>query len=314
MASQRIPVALVLALAPLCLTFPAIAAESADVHFSPLKQINRGNAGKLHVAWQYDSGDQYDGSEMQCNPLVKHGVLYATTPRLRIIALDAATGKLLWDFDAHRGQPVGGKQRNRGLSYWEDGTQRRIFVGIDHFIYALDAVTGKPADGFGENGRVDLRKGLGEGAEALTVQATSPGVVYKDLLIQGCSSGRGSPGRARSHSRLRRPHRRAALDFHTIPSPGEYGYDTWPKDAWKRIGGANSWAGLTLDAQRGIVFVPTGSAAFDFYGANRVGDNLFANCMLALNAETGRRVWHFQFVHHDVWDRDLPAAPALVSH
>jgi Glucose dehydrogenase len=239
--------------------------------------------------------------------------LYATTPRLRVIALDAATGKLLWDFDPRKGEKVTGKQRSRGLSYWASGSDRRIFAGLNEYLYSLDARTGKPDTAFGEGGRVDLRKGLRAGSDSLTVRATSPGVVYKDLLIQGTLVSEDLPA-APGHIR--------AFDvrtgkvrwmFHTIPQPGETGYETWPKDAWQRIGGVNSWPGLTLDERSGLVFIPTGSASFDFYGANRIGDNLFANCLLALNAETGERVWHFQFVRHDVWDRDLPSAPALVQ-
>ncbi len=270
------------------------------------------NVQNLKKVWQWDSGDEFPGSEMQCNPIVIGGVMYATTPRVRVVALDATTGKLIWDFDAHRGEKMSGKQRNRGLVYWADGDDRRIFVGIDNWLYALNARTGQPVPGFGENGRIDLRAGLGRSGEGLTVQATSPGVIYKDLLIQGTLCAEDLPA-APGHIR--------AFDvrtgkvrwmFHTIPQPGEFGYDTWPKDAYQRIGGANSWAGLTLDEKRGVVYVPTGSAAFDFYGANRIGDNLFANCLLALKADTGERLWHFQFVHHDVWDRDLPAAPVLV--
>jgi quinoprotein glucose dehydrogenase len=282
------------------------------MRYSPLSQINARNVHKLQPAWTFDSGDAYEGSELQCSPIVIDGVLYATTPRLRVIALDAATGKLLWDFDAHKGEKVTGKQRSRGLSYWASGNERRIFAGINEYLYSLDAATGKPVAAFGESGRIDLRKGLRAGADALTVRATSPGVVYKDLLIQGTLVSEdlpAAPGHIRAFD-VRTG--KVRWTFRTIPEPGEVGYETWPKDAWQRIGGANSWAGLTLDEQSGLVFVPTGSASFDFYGANRIGDNLFANCLLALNAETGERVWHFQFVRHDVWDRDLPSAPTLV--
>lgn len=281
-------------------------------HYSTLTQIDRSNVQKLERAWQFDSGDEFEGSELECNPIVLDGVLYATTPKLRVIALDAATGKLLWDFDAHHGQAVTAKQRNRGLTYWGDGDERRLFVGIDHYLYALSAKTGKPIPSFGKEGRIDLLDGLGVNAEGLTIQATSPGAIYKDLLIQGTLCAEDLPA-APGHIRAFDVHTGAIRwIFHTIPQPGEFGYDTWPKDAYKRIGGVNSWPGLTLDPKTGLVFVPTGSAAFDFYGANRLGDNLFANCLLALDAATGKRVWHFQFVRHDVWDRDLQAAPVLV--
>ncbi len=283
------------------------------VHYSTLTQINRENVSKLRRVWQFDSHDEFEGSEMECNPLVLDGIVYATTPRLRVVALDGRSGKMLWEFDAHSGKPVAQKQRNRGLVYWGDGDERRIFVGIDSDIYALNAKTGKPVASFGDDGRVDLHTGLGHEAQSLTIQATSPGVVYKDLLIQGTLVAEdlpAAPGHIRAFD-VRTG--KVRWTFHTIPQPGEFGYDTWPKDAWQRIGGANSWAGMTLDSKRGMVYVPTGSAAFDFYGANRAGDDLFANCLLALNAETGERIWHFQLVKHDVWDRDLPAAPALVQ-
>lgn len=293
--------------------WPTVGGNAAYTHYSPLKQIHRGNASKLQVAWKFDTGDAFNGSELQCNPIVIGGVLYATTPKLRVIALDAATGKLIWSYDPFEGKAVRNKVRNRGLTYWASGNDRRLFFGAGAYLVALDANTGKPATGFGVNGRVDLREGLGRDPQTLNVSLTSPGVVFQDLLIVGSIVPEGlpsAPGDVRAYDvrtgKLR-------WGFHTIPRPGEFGYETWPKDAWKHTGGANSWPGLTLDAKRGLVFVPTGSAAFDFYGADRPGDNLFANCLLALKAGTGERVWHFQFVRHDVWDRDLPTAPVLVS-
>jgi len=282
------------------------------MHYSPLTQIDRDNVRRLRRAWQFDSHDEFDGSEMQCNPLVIHGVVYATTPRLRVIALDASTGRQIWVFDAHHGKQGTAKLRNRGLTYWSDGRDARLFVGIDEFLYALDARTGKPAGGFGDGGRIDLHDGLGEHAKGLTISATSPGVIYKDLLIQGTLLSEDLPA-APGDIRAFDVHTgKIRWTFHTIPLPGEFGADTWPKNAREVVGSANSWAGLTLDEKRGVVYAPTGSAAFDFYGSNRLGNNLFANCELALDAATGRRLWHFQVVHHDVWDRDLPTAPTLV--
>ena len=286
---------------------------TGGMHYSPLAKINCKNVKGLQRAWQFDSNDQFEGSEMQCNPIILDGVLYATTPRLRVVALDAASGKMLWDFDAHRGERITSKLRNRGLAFWGEGDDRRIFVGIDQYLYALNAKTGQPISDFAQNGRLDLHEGLGDDFKDLTVQATSPGVVYRNLLIQGSLVAEdlpAAPGYIRAFDV-----KTGKLEwvFHTIPLPGEPGYETWPKDAYKRIGGANSWAGLTLDAKRGLVFAPTGSASFDFYGANRLGDNLYANCLLALDAKTGHLVWHFQLVKHDVWDRDLPSAPTLVK-
>ena len=283
-----------------------------NIHYSSLDQINRDNVHSLQVAWTFDSGDQHPKSEMECNPIVVDGVLYATTPNGNVVALDAATGDLRWRYDATEGLRNIGKVRNRGVTYWSDGADRRIFVGVRQFLVSLDAATGKPITSFGKAGRVDLREGLGR--EPLNwVTMTSPAVVYKDLVMVGGAMSEtlpASPGDIRAydvHSGQLR------WSFHTIPHPGELGYKTWPKTAWTYSGAANNWPGMTIDAKRGIVFVPTGSAASDFYGANRVGDDLFANCLIALNAETGKRIWHFQFVHHDIWDRDPPSAPALVT-
>lgn len=284
-----------------------------NIHYSTLKQITRANVHQLAVAWRYDTGDAFDGSVLQCNPVIVDGVLYATSPKLRVFALDAATGKERWSFDPNEGRRPQ-RTGNRGLTYWAAGAEQRIFFGYRQWLYALDAKTGKPVANFGQAGRVDLREGLGrDEAKNLNVGLTTPGVIYKDLLIVGSIVSEGlpaAPGHIRAYDtrtgRLR-------WTFHTIPQPGEFGYETWPKEAWQYSGGANNWSGMALDEKRGLVFVPTGSAAFDFYGANRHGDNLFANTLLCLDAATGQRKWHFQIVRHDLWDRDLPAAPALVT-
>lgn len=276
-----------------------------NIRYSQLNQINRDNVKRLQAAWTYDTGDMFPGSEMQCNPIVVDGVLFATTPKLRVIALDAATGALRWSFDP--GQRT--KARNRGVTYWH----QRIYFVAGHDLYSLDARTGKLIAGFGESGRVDLREGLGREPAAITISATTPGAIYKDLLILGSITAEdlpSAPGHIRAYDTRTGKIR---WIFHTIPQPGEFGYETWPKDAWTYTGSANNWAGMTVDEKRGLVFVPTGSAAFDFYGANRAGDNLFANTLLALNAATGERVWHFQAVRHDLWDRDFPAPPNLVT-
>ena len=262
---------------------------------------------QLAVAWSFDTEEE---GGLQTSPIIVKGVLYGISPTQKVFALDAATGQLLWKYDSG----IKGTQPDRGLAYWTDGRSSRILVGVLNFLYALDAATGKPIATFGKQGRIDLRENLGrEPAAAQSIYLTSPGVVYKDLVIVGGRNPEtlpAPPGNIRAYDvrtgKLR-------WSFHTIPHPGELGYDTWPKQAWKTSGAANNWAGMTLDAKRGILFVPTGSAAFDFYGADRIGDDLFANCLIALNAENGNRLWHFQGVHHDIWDRDFPSAPALLT-
>jgi quinoprotein glucose dehydrogenase len=284
-----------------------------QIRYSKLQQITKDNVGKLQVAWTYDTGDAFKGSEMQCNPIIVDGVMYGTTPKARLIALDAATGKLKWAFDPSPGKPVTAKQRVRGVMFWGSGKDKRVYYSYKHDFFALDATTGKLVEEFGTKGRIDLRQGLRRDPEKLTITLTTPGAVYKDLLIIGSLVSEGlpsAPGDIRAYSARTG---KLVWSFHTTPEPGEFGYDTWPKDAWKHLGGTNSWAGMALDEKRGLVFVPTGSASFDFYGANRAGDNLFANSLLCLRADTGKRVWHFQTVKHDVWDRDLPAPPNLVT-
>ena len=283
-----------------------------NIRYSPLAQIDRTNVARLRVAWTFDTGDVHPGSEMQCQPVVGDGVLYASTPTARVVALDAATGRLIWSFDPQPGRRAT-RVRHRGVTLWGEGRARRVFSTAGHYLYALDAGTGKPVPGFGREGRVDLREGLGRDPAAVSISVSTPGAVYRDLLILGSTVSEdlpSAPGDIRAFDALTG---RIRWTFHTIPHPGEFGYETWPKDAWLHSGGANNWAGMTVDAARGLVFVPTGSAAFDFYGADRAGDDLFANCLVALRAGTGERVWHFQAVHHDVWDRDFPSPPALVT-
>ncbi len=287
--------------------WPAYGGGPEDIRYSPLKQIDRSNVATLKLAWTYDTAD--GPGDPQTQPIVVGRVLYGVTPRHKVIALDAATGKLLWLFDSG----VPGSGPNRSLVYWANGDDRRIFAAVKNFVYALDAATGKTIPAFGANGRIDLREDLGRDPAKQSIVLTSPGVIYKDLLIVG---GRlpealpAPPGDIRAYDvrsgKLR-------WSFHTIPHPGEFGYDTWPKDAWNHSGAANNWAGMAVDEARGIVYAPTGSAASDFYGADRLGDNLFANSLIALNAATGERIWHFQSVRHDIWDRDFPSPPTLVT-
>ncbi len=285
---------------------------SESIRYSALTQIHRENVQRLQLAWKHDTGDAYEDSEMPCNPIVIGDVLYAVTPTLRIFALEAATGKSLWRAELP-GEFTRAQRRSRGVVWWGDEREERIFATKGPYLYALDARNGRLIPGFGDSGRVDLRVGLGRPPETLRIWARTPGVIYRDLLIQGSVMSEGlpaPPGDVRAYD-VRSGELR--WSFHTIPRPGETGYETWPAEAWKYAGAANSWAGLSVDLQRGLVFIPTGSASFDFYGANRHGENLFANSLIALRAATGERVWHFQLVRHDLWDRDLPAQPSLVT-
>jgi quinoprotein glucose dehydrogenase len=291
--------------------WPAYGGGPDVIRYSTLDQVNRSNVGNLKVAWTYDFGDSFADSQIESSPVVVGNVLYAISPRAAVAALDAASGKQLWRFN-----PVAGGQgssRTRGVSYWSDHNEARVFTVYQEWLYSLDARTGKPAPEFGTGGRIDLRAGLGRPPGSLEVTLTTPGVIYKDLLIIGSTVAEdlpAAPGDIRAYDVHTGKMR---WIFHTIPHPGEFGYKTWPPDAWKQSGGANDWAGMALDTARGMVFVPTGSPSFDFYGKDRHGDDLFANCLLALRADSGQRVWHFQFVRHDLWDRDLPAAPSLVT-
>jgi len=286
--------------------WPALGGGPQGIRYSSLDQINRTNVRQLEVAWTFDSGEE---GGLQASPIVVDGVVYTTTPKHHVVALDAATGALLWKFDS--GIKLSGA--NRGVTYWASGDDRRVFTGQDHFVYALDARTGQPIPGFGRGGRIDLAEDLGRPPAEQSIRLTTPGLVYKDLLIVGGRVSEGlpaTPGDIRAFD-ARTGERR--WSFHTIPHPGEPGYETWPRDAWRYSGAANNWAGMALDEARGILYAPTGSAAADFYGANRAGDNLYANSLIALDAATGKRTWHFQAVRHDIWDRDFPSQPSLVT-
>ncbi len=284
--------------------------------YSPADQITKDNVANLVLAWSFSTGDsdRENRLQLQCHPLMVNEKLYVSSGRGKLFALDAATGKLIWSFDALHDTTA--SEINRGSTYWESPDQRdkRIFFSSRTYLYALDAETGELKIGFGDSGRLDLRKGLDREISHESVNAPTPGVIYKNLLIMGSrvSEGPGpaAPGHIRAFDVITG---RREWIFHTIPHPGEYGYDTWPKDAWKTTGGANAWTGMTVDAARGTVFVPLGSPAFDFYGGDRKGMNLFGNSLVALDAATGKRKWHFQTIHHDLWDRDLPSPPGLVT-
>ena len=312
--SARLSAAMCTMMSAVCLAqsadWPVYGGNADHTHYSTLSQISPANVRRLSVAWTYDTRDAFKGSEMQTNPVVIDGILYGTTPKLRVFAIDAASGREIWSFDPNYGKPAPSRFRHRGLVVTGD----RVLVTYRNKLYALDRKTGQPIASFGDSsGFADMRNAFDRPAAAITISASSPGVVYKDLYIIGSTVSEAlpsSPGDIRAYDVASGTLRWV---FHTIPRPGEFGYDTWPADAWKVSGGANAWAGVTVDLQRGIVFAATGSAASDFYGANRVGDDLFANSLLALDANTGKRLWHFQVVRHDLWDWDLPAAPVLVT-
>jgi quinoprotein glucose dehydrogenase len=274
-------------------------------HFVDLDQIKKSNVSQLEVAWFYPHG------ATGFNPIVVEDVMYALGRNgSALIALDATTGKEIWIHDGLTGIIT------RGVNYWQSqsGKDRRLIFSINGYLQSIDARTGKSISSFGKNGVVDMREGLrrAEGTDR-RVQSRTPGKVWKNLLIMGSAAGEAwitPPGDIRAYDILTG---KRVWQFHTVPEPGEFGYDTWPKDAYKYVGGANNWGEMSVDEERGIVYIPTGSATYDFYGADRHGMNLFANCLLALDARTGKRLWHFQTVHHDLWDLDNVSAPQLVT-
>jgi quinoprotein glucose dehydrogenase len=313
---MRLPLCALLALGPVGLhagagrDWPVYLGDKAASHYSTLDGITLANVSRLEVAWTWHAGDARGNStQIQCNPLVIDGVLYGTTPQLRLFALDAATGRELWRYEPAEANGV-----NRGLVFWREGDDRRILFGAGRWLQAVDARTGRLIESFGDHGRVDLAEGLGRDVRGLAIQANTPGVICGHLLIMGMRVGEGPAPAAPGHIRAYDVRTgKLAWRFNTIPQPGEAGYETWPADAWQRTGGANVWTGLTVDEERGLVFCPVGSATFDFWGGDRRGDNLYADCLLVLDAATGKRVWHYQFTHHDLWDRDPPAPPTLLT-
>src|ERR1043166_646313 len=305
--------------------------DQAGTRYSPLNQINRNNVRLLKRAWVYHTGELDLGlrtasfqASFSATPLVVGGVMYLSTPSSRVIALDAETGRELWKYDPQQGRPVRGFNSHRGVAYWEGrapggrGRDRRILYGtVDGRLIALDAATGKPCPDFGDGGAVDLRVGMNAPSwddPTWGARVTSPPVVFKDLVIVGWglpeSPAKGPSGDVRAYN-VRTG--RLALTFHTVPRPGEVGHETWEGDSWKERSGANVWSMMSVDEGRGLVFLPVGSPTYDFYGGDRKGQNLFGNSLVALDAATGKLVWYFQTVHHDLWDYDLPAQPLLFT-
>jgi quinoprotein glucose dehydrogenase len=300
-------------------TWASYGGSKENIHYSALTGIDTSNVRQLQPAWEYHTKDGDSSSQIQVNPLIIDDILYGVSPRLRLFAIDAATGHNKWVFDpAH---PIPGDSLKiainacRGLAYYKGSQEdQRLFYGAGSYLFCIDAMKGTPVKDFGEGGKIDLHNDLGRDVKDLYVTSTTPGIIYKDLIIIGArvaEDAAAAPGHIRAYDvhtgRLR-------WIFHTIPYPGEKGYETWEdKEAYKHIGGTNTWSGFSLDEEKGIVFAPIGSASYDFYGGKRIGDDLFANSVVALNAATGERVWHFQTVHHDIWDRDPPTAPVLVT-
>jgi glucose dehydrogenase len=275
--------------------------------YSALTQINRTNVSTLRVAWTYPTGD---AANYLFNPIVVDDVMYVLARNNAIVALDATTGKELWGHENQRGRIT-----TRGMNYWEskDRSERRLLYSNENRLQAIDARTGASITSFGVSGSVDLREGLGREPADISVQSSTPGRVFEDLIILGSATNQdydSAPGDVRAFD-VRSG--KLIWTFHTIPRTGEFGYDTWPKDAWKTVGGANAWAEMSIDEKRGILYVPTASPKYNFYGANRPGANLFGDCLLALDARTGKRIWHFQMVHHDIWDYDNATAPKLLT-
>lgn len=306
------------------------AGDNTKSRYSSLIQINKLNVGQLQLAWTYRSGDLSDEVKTtnECNPQIINGVVYASTPTLKLVALNGSTGKEIWRFDPLPSKvldelrikeklnivPGTGYWINRGSIYWENGKDKRIYFSAGIYLFALNAISGELISTFGDNGKIDLRQGLGKYVTGMHYSSTTPGVIFKNNLVIGSTVGEGPAAAAPGFVRAFNIHSgKLSWVFHTIPQAGEFGINTWEGDSWKKAGGANAWGGMSLDTKRGLVFLATGSPAWDFYGADRLGDNLFGNCVIALNAATGERVWHYQIIHHDIWDKDLPCPPNLIT-
>ncbi len=301
--------------------WPVYLADNASSQYTALDQVTKDNVSRLQVAWTFDAS-KYGAANrtlLECNPLVIDGILYGTTASKILFALDAAMGEELWHFDPYAiifGEEAASANRgwpNRGVTYWTDGNESSLFYAAENLLFALNPATGKLIPSFGDNGSIDLRQGLGRDVGNLAYAPTSPGIIFEDLIIIGArmvESLPSAPGHIRAFD-VRSG--RQVWRFNTIPHPGELGHDTWPEDAYLRAGGANVWTGMALDVECGLVYCPTGSASFDYYAGDRIGQNLFANTLVCLDARTGERVWHYQIVHHDIFDMDLPSPPTLFT-
>ncbi len=296
-------------------SWPVYKGDPGSSSYSTLRQIHTDNVSHMIEAWEFNPNDAPAGvryGKYECHPIVIDNVIYATSARHTVYAIDGTSGEKIWSFDPFRGGRGGGLCR--GVTFWTNGQESRILFTADGFLYALESNTGEVISSFGEEGRVNLEMNLGVNPDSVRVRSTTPGIIYKDLIIMGSAVSEtygAAPGHIRAYDV-----RSGEMEwiFHTIPHPGEEGYDTWPKNAWKTAGAANNWAGMSLDVERGLVYVPLGSPAYDFYGADRIGKNLYGNALVVLSADNGKLQWHFQTVHHDLWDYDLPSPPTLIKY
>ena len=298
------------------------AGDPGGTKYSVLKQINRDNVTRLRPAWIFHTRDVSDGtiwptrSSFEATPLLVGNVMYVTTPFSRVIALDPDTGRNLWSFDPRLDRTESANLFiNRGAAYWSSGKKHRVLLGtLDGRLFSLVAETGKPDDSFGNGGWVDLNQGVTDGFPKQHVAMTSPPVIYQNLVICGTlvqdGEPRGPAGDVRAYDANSG---KLVWTFHTVPRAGEFGNDTWAPGSWEKRGGANAWPPLSVDIERGILFLPLTSPSTDFYGGDRKGAGLFGDCLVAINAATGKRLWYFQTVHHNLWDYDIPAQPTLVQ-
>lgn len=298
--------------------------DAGGSKYSSLRQITRDNVKALKVAWTYHTGDVSEGdaydrpvrSAFECTPLVVDGVMYITTPFARVVALQAESGKPIWAFDPHLDKYRPYPQFvNRGAAFWRHGQDKRILVGtLDGRLFALNATTGKLINGFGENGYIDLKRDTANGSPDRLNGMTSPPLIYKNVIIAGTVVSDTEPlGPSGDVRAFDVETGKLKWRFHSVPQPGETGHDSWEGNSWKSRGGTNAWSILSCDEQRGILYVPLTSPAYDSYGGDRKGRNLFGDALVAIDALTGKVLWYYQIVHHDLWDFDLPAQPVLVD-
>jgi membrane-bound PQQ-dependent dehydrogenase (glucose/quinate/shikimate family) len=327
MTAGQLIVLLALSSAASAQEWTSYSGDVGGTRYSPLKQINRQNVKNLQRAWTYHTGevdrggnatDRHHIAPFESTPLAIDGVLYLSAPSNRVIALDAEKGQEIWQFDPQAGRS-GQREffQHRGVAYWQNkkADDRRILFGtFDGRLIALDAKTGKPCRDFGKNGVVDLRTGAADAYPGAEYSVTSPPAIYQDLVITGAAvpeyPSKGPSGMVRAFD-VRSG--KLVWTFHTVPQPGEVGHASWEQDAWKDRTGANVWSLMSVDSERGLIFLPIGSASYDFYGADRKGLDLFSNSLVALEAATGKLVWYYQMVHHDIWDYDMPAQPTLIT-